>query len=222
MTQGDRKALKSNVISAIDCLQLNLTNAQDIRSNREFNKYIVDFPSIFESEFLKPHLVIETSVSIKAYPTLLMQTASLIHDFLEQNNLNDAIHKYNLEPFDLKVQAAERTFVDKVYAIGDYYLNGKIREHSRHLYDLHKLLGIIDLNEGLKSLISSVREERKNHKTCFSAQDGVDMYNLLGKIISENVYEEDYETITETLLFEKVSYIEALSSLIKIRESKLF
>ena len=221
-TQGQRKGLKSTIISIIEHLQLTLTNADDIRSNRDFNKYIVDFPSIFESESLKPHLIVETAVYIRSYPVLKMQTASMIYEFMSQNNYYDLIEKYDLAPFELKVQTAERTFVDKVYAVGDYYLDGKIREHSRHLYDLFKLLEIVKLDKSLKKLIASVREDRKMHRTCYSVQDGIDMYDLLGEIISKDIYKEDYETITETLLFEALPYNEALSALKIIRESKLF
>jgi len=221
-TQGQRKALKSTIISIIDRLQLTLINPDNIRSNRDFNKYIVDFPSIFESESLKPHLIVETAVYIRSYPALKMQTASMIYEFLFQNNFYDLIKKYDLAPFELKVQTAERTFVDKVYAIGDYYLAGKIREHSRHLYDLYKLLGVVKLDGNLKELISNVREDRKMHRTCYSVQDGIDMYDLLGEIISNDIYKEDYETITETLLFEAVPYTEVLSALNNIRASRLF
>lgn len=221
-TQGQRKGLKANIVSFIERLGLELTNPEDIRSNREYNKYIVDFPTVFKSETLKQHLIVETAVYIRAYPTLTMQASSMIYDYFNQNGFADLITEYELEPFELKVQTAERTFVDKVYAVGDYYLDGKIREHSRHLYDLYKLLEIIKLDDSLKELIESVREDRKPHKTCLSVQDGVDMYKLLDEIISKDAYKDDYTTITETLLFEPLPYSDALSALIRIRDSKLF
>ena len=42
------------------------------------------------------------------------------------------------------------------------------------------------------------------------------------EIISKDVYKEDYIDITEKLLFETVSYEDALSALIRIRDSNLF
>lgn len=221
-TQGQRKNLKSSIVSSIDRLGLQLTNPDDIFSNREYNKYVVDFPSVFQSEILKRHLIIETVVYIRAYPALIMEASSLIYDYFKQNGLDALIEEYDLFPFELKVQTAERTFVDKVYAIGDYYLDGKIREHSRHLYDLYKLLKVVKLNDDLKELIASVREDRKSHKTCLSAQDDMNMRDLLDKIISEDTYKDDYTNITETLLFEPLSYDEAISALKQIRDSGLF
>lgn len=68
-TQGQRKGLKADVISAIETLSLGLSNPDEIRSNREYNKYVVEFPSVFMFDALKPHLIVETMLSIRAYPT---------------------------------------------------------------------------------------------------------------------------------------------------------
>ena len=138
------------------------------------------------------------------------------------NGLDALITEHGLEPFELNVQTAARTFVDKVYAIGDYYLDGRIREHSRHIYDLYKLLEVVSLDDSLKELIASVREDRKAHKTCLSVQDGVDMQDILDRIIKENTYKDDYKDITETLLFEELPYETAISAIVKIRDSGLF
>ena len=64
-----------------------------------------------------------------------------------------------------------------------------------------------------KALIKEVREDRKNHKTCLSAQDDVDMKALLKKIIEDQIFEEDYKKITQSLLFEKASYDVVIKSL---------
>ena len=67
-----------------------------------------------------------------------------------------------------------------MFDLGDYYLADTIQGHSRHIYDLYKLLPAIEFNDELKSLVKTVREERKEHKTCLSIQDDIDI-NLLIK-----------------------------------------
>ena len=57
---------------------------------------------------------------------------------------------------------AERTLIDKLYALGDYYLSGAISEHSRHIYDVYKLLEIVPLDDKLKALAKEVYIERMN------------------------------------------------------------
>ena len=65
-TEGQKKNLKKTIIAIIDKLNLGLTNPEDVRSRRDYNKYIIDFPTVFKSDSLKQHLVVETAVYIKA------------------------------------------------------------------------------------------------------------------------------------------------------------
>lgn len=220
-SEGQRKHLKENIVSVIDDFEFLLTNPNDIRSRRDYNKYIVDFSSVFDSVALKQYLVIETSVFLRAYPNKKMIATSFIYDYLKQEGREDIIKLFELEPFELNVQSIERTFIDKLFAIGDYYLDGKVTEHSRHIYDLYKLYDVIEINDSLKQLFLQVRKERSNRSVCLSAQDNVNFEELLQKIVNENVYKNDYDTITTELLFEKVSYKKAIEALQKIIDSGL-
>lgn len=110
---------------------------------------MVDYPTIFPTSYLKEHLIVETAVYIKAYPCNRMLASSLIYDYLERNGYTDLIGQYGLQPFELKVQTAERTLVDKVFALGDYYLSDAVHEHSRHVYDIYKLLDVVTLGASI-------------------------------------------------------------------------
>ncbi len=220
-TEGERRRLKEDIVSIIDNFGFTVTNLEDTRSRRSYNKYVVDYPSVFGAEYLKENLIIETSVYIRAYPHNTMTAASFIYDYLAENNMTDFIKQYELEPFKINVQTAERTLIDKVYALGDYYLSGKVTEHSRHIYDLYKLLEVVKMDDNLKALRQEVAAERKNHPACLSAQDSVNMPELLKEIVEKQVYKNDYETITAALLFEEVPYEEAITAIDKIVEYKI-
>ena len=58
----------------------------------------------------------------------------------------------------MKVQNIDRTLADKVFAICDYYLQGKTKRYSRHIYDIHKLLPKVPIEEEFKVLVKQVRE----------------------------------------------------------------
>lgn len=221
-TEGQRKKLKEVIVSIIDEFGFSLTNPDKVRSRRDYNRYIVDYPTIFTTSYLKEHLIVETAVYIKAYPCKRMLASSLIYDYLERNGYVDLIEQYELQPFELNVQAAERTLVDKVFALGDYYLSDAVHEHSRHVYDIYKLLGIVTLDDSMKELVQGVREERKPHVNCRSAKDGVDMNALLQEVIDKAIYKQDYEEITEKILFEEVSYETAVTALQTILKSGIF
>ncbi len=221
-TEGQRKKLKENIVSIINEFGFTLDNADNVKSRRNYNRYIIDYPTVFSSNFLKEHLIIETAVYIKAYPYEELQATSIIYDYLKQSGYDDLITKYELEPFKLNVQTASRTLIDKLYALGDYYLSDAVREHSRHIYDIYKLFDIVTLNSDMKQLASRVYKERKPYEQCHSAKDGINMNALLQEIIDKDIYKKDYEDITAKILFEDVPYNIAINALQKIVDYKLF
>ena len=217
-SEGKRRSLKKNIVDTIEKSGLVLANPDEIKSRREFNKYIVDYPSIFTQAGLKNHLQIETMIKIRAYPNQEMNAASLIYDYFVKEGFSELIGEYELAPFTLKVQSAERTFVDKIFALADYYLADNVTEHSRHIYDLYKLLDKVQLDEQLKILFENVRIEREPHQVCLSAKESIKMSSLLKEIVDTDAYKEDFNNITSLLIFEKAEYEEAITSLKKIIE----
>ena len=216
LTDGQRKRLKQDIISIVEESGFTLENPDQIRSRRDFNRYMINYKTTDSFVYLKQHLLVETSVLIKSFPSSIMPAASLVYDFLHSNNAMDEIGRYDMHPFEVKVQSIERTFIDKVFAIADYYLSGNVESHSRHVYDLYKLYPKITFDPQFAHLVTEVREVRKPHKICSSAQDGVDLQSLLQKVVSEDIYRSDYNRITQTLLFEDVPYLDSISVLQKI------
>ena len=221
-TEGQRKKLKEAIVSIIDEFGFDLDNAENVRSRRTFNRYIIDYPTVFSANYLKQHLMVETAVYIKAYPCKKMQATSIIYDYLHENGFDNLIEQYGLEPFEVNVQVAERTLIDKLYALGDYYLSGAISEHSRHIYDVYKLLEIVPLDDKLKALAKEVYIEREPHEQCRSAKPWVEMNKLLQEIIDVEAYKKDYEDITMKMLFEKIDYETAASKLQQVVAHGLF
>ncbi|MBE6843568.1 MAG: nucleotidyl transferase AbiEii/AbiGii toxin family protein [Ruminococcus sp.] len=221
-TERQRKHLKSNIVASIENFGFTLLNPDEVRSRRDFNKYLIGYPTGFNAVYLKQHLIVETAVFFRSYPIKRLTATSFIYDFLLKNNYSKIISEYDLEPFELNVQSAERTMIDKLYALGDYYLSGTINGHSRHIYDIYKLLEIVKVDDELKQLKELVRIERMKDKQCPSANDDVDFKVLLNEIIEKDAYKSDYENITSALLFDKVSYNEAVKSLEKILDIALF
>ena len=221
-SESRRKHLKSSIVSVIDKLGFTLTNPENVKSRRDYNRYIIDYPSVLGASYLKEMLIVETAVYQRAYPTVHKTAGSLIYDFLSANGFDDFIRQYSLEPFELNVQSAERTMIDKLYALADYYLAGTTAEHSRHIYDIYKLLSVVEINDELKELAVSVADERRPHSRSLSVQDGTDIKAVLREIVEKNIYESDYKTITESLLFEPVPYETAIKALNTVLESGLF
>lgn len=106
-------------------------------------------------------MLVETTYITKSYPIEVKEVTSIIYNYFKEIGNEEAIIKYELEPFDIKVQSLSRTLVDKVFVICDYMIEGKSERLSRHIYDIYQLLKRVKLDDELKDLIRKVREERK-------------------------------------------------------------
>ncbi len=210
------------MLKAIEKSGLELDNADNVKSRHTYNRYIVNIPNSNDSPYLKDKILIETAVYQKSYPTKLMEATSLIYDYLSQNGFGDFIGQYELQPVMLKVQAAERTLIDKLYALADYYLAGTLTEHSRHIYDIYKLLSVVTVDDNLRELAISVADERKPDSHCLSVKAGVNVQDVLTEIIRTEAYRNDYEEITTKLLYERVSYDTAIAGVQEVVDSGLF
>ncbi|MCL2630580.1 MAG: nucleotidyl transferase AbiEii/AbiGii toxin family protein [Firmicutes bacterium] len=213
LSQSRRKLLKDRIIGVINNLGLVLMNPEKIKSGMDYNCYEVNYSALFVSASLKQYLIIEPVFRIGAFPTLKKSTASLIYDYLKENGYGDIIKKYDLEPFNVKVQALERTFVDKVFAICDYYLNGRTEAQSRHIYDLYKILPLMKLDDKMKAFVEEIRQAREGKHDCPSANKGVSLPNLLEKLIAEGTYKQDFQTRTALLLYETVTYEQVITAI---------
>ena len=68
----------------------------------------------------------------------------------------------------------------------------------------------------------SLRRVRALSPVCPSALPGVNVSELIKKIVSEAVYRSDYETVTEKLLEENLKYNDVVTALEAIAENKVF
>ena len=150
-----------------------------------------------------------------------MEVTSFVYDFLIKDN-KEIVDQFNLQPFKIQVQHLDRTFADKVFAIGDYYLQGKTERHSRHIYDLYMLLPKIKLDTNFADLVKEVKKQRLNVPTCLSVQPGVNINELLKKIEDEKFFLSDYVSITSVFQNKPLPYEEAITVLKTIIESGVF
>lgn len=221
-TKLNRKRLKSHIIEVCKELGFEIINIEKTKSRRNYNCYEIKYPTTFFENSIKQFLLVETVFMIKSYPSEVKEATSIIYEFWEENKRIDLITEYDMKKINIQVQTIERTLIDKVFAICDYVISNQLNGNSRHIYDIYKLIGLVELNEEIRKLVKEVKEERKKFKYCYSAQEYYNIPNILKHIIEDRVYFEDYELITKKVLFEEVSYEEAIAALNLIIESGIF
>ncbi|MBD5497065.1 MAG: nucleotidyl transferase AbiEii/AbiGii toxin family protein [Lachnospiraceae bacterium] len=221
--ESHKKQLKKAVVATMESLGFTISNLHETQSRRHYNCYRTTYPSVYDnSPLLKPELIVETYVALLPFPTIFRMTDNYLYRFLKKMNFLHIARQYDLMPFPINTQTIERTPVDKIYAICDYYLENKIERHSRHLYDIHKIYSQLKIDKNFRTLVSDVRAARATLSICPSAKENISINALLSEIISQNIYRKDYKEITEGLLFRPLPYEETIATLKVIVETDIF
>lgn len=224
LTPGMKKKIKTAIEEVAAELKLSIPNIEDTRSGRNLNRYVIEYDSVVEGEDqgVAPNVLLETSYAEYSFPNVKLPVHSYVGDMLAKE-APEMLTEFSLAPYEMKVQAIERTMIDKVFAICDYYMKGIVRRHSRHIYDIYKLLLIVPQNEEFRELVKEVRKVRaENPSICLSAQPGVDVTELLKSIVDKDIYKADYEELTRNILQEDVAYETAIQAVKEVAKSGMF
>ncbi len=213
VTDKEKRQSKKTIISVAKELGLTLKNPDKVKSRYDYNKYIFEYESFYSADKLE--LLVETSYYQISYPIVNHKVSSFIGKFCQRNNLLLPI-EFDAASFNMNVQSLERTFIDKVFAVCDYKIQNMMDRDSRHLYDLAKILPNINLDNDLKELVKKVRLERSKSKNNPSANSKYNINEMLKDIIETRFYEPDYNNLTLRLLYEKISYDDAIEKGIEI------
>lgn len=220
LTVGGARKKFEDIIKAIERAGLNVSNRENLRSRRYFNQFLCPYESIVEkqNDNIERKVIVELAAQTPSFPSETKEFSSFIYDYFKSIDREDLIEKYDLKPFPIQVQTLERTLVDKTFAICDYYISDNIKQHSRHIYDISKLLSVIDLNESLAKLFLEVREYRNKIPICLSARDGIKLNEILNNIISLKSFKADFEKVTYQFLYEDYTYKKCEESLMRLKD----
>ena len=210
-----RKKIKYNLMEPIsEVLGLPIENWDKVESDKDYNHYDFLYDSIISADknVLRPYVKLETALMTYSYPTEEREITSIVYEYLKDTD-PDIINEFELTPFVMKTQSLVRTFIDKLFAVCDYYMNGKAVRNSRHLYDIYKLRPGIAIDDQFRGLVKEVRRQRAdmNIKIAPSARENVDIFKVAEKIVQTEFYSRDYEQSTMKLINDTVSYEEVIN-----------
>lgn len=219
-SDAERKRSHKMILSAGEQLGLVLKNPDEVMSRFSYNKYVFSYGSFFSDVPLE--IIVETNYYQGAYPAEKRGVGCIVGDFCSTHSITLPI-PFEAASFDMNVQSAERTLIDKVFAVCDYRIDNMQERDSRHLYDIAKLVQHIQPTDDLKTLIADIRKDRMKSRNNPSAQPEYDIPEMLKEIIRSRFFESDYNSITKKLLYEDVSYDEAVEKgIAAIAETDLF
>lgn len=223
--ESRRKKLKNVVLKGIsEELGMPVANWEETQSDRDYNAYLFSYESVFglQDDRLPQYVKLETALGSYSFPTQIVEIRNYIGDYLEGRERTDLAEQFSLGRFSMNLQSLERTYIDKVFALCDYYLQGKSKRYSRHLYDIYKLTPLIEFNDGFTVLVREVREHRSKMRICPSADEAVDVPAVIFEFCNNSFYREDYQAITNYFAEDAVSYDDAIGQMRVLAASNLF
>lgn len=211
-----RKKLKNIVLKGIgEELGMPIINWEHTQSDRDYNAYQFAYESVFgmKDDRMPQYVKLETALGSYSFPTQVVEIGNYIGDYFIEKGREDLAEKFLLSRFSMKLQALERTYIDKIFALCDYYLQGKAKRYSRHLYDIYKLTPMIKVNDSFLELVGEIREHRAKMSICPSAKENVDVSAIVMEFCDNAFFQEDYQTITDYFTADYVSYEDAISNM---------
>lgn len=193
-----------------DELGLVIKNFDSIESDKNLNHYDFYYESVVGDRLINaipPYVKLETSLMSYAFPTEEKELGNYLLDALG-NDEEEFISTYDLQPFSMRVQSLSRTLVDKIFALCDYYLQGKARRNARHLYDIYKLSEYVEVDDAFLDLVKEVRFHRIEMGSEISPAAPIDIniLELVKRICDEDFYKKDYIETTRKLISEPLEY----------------
>lgn len=223
--ESRRKKLKNVVLKGIsEELGMPIINWESAQSDRDYNAYHFSYNSVFdiEDERLLQYVKLETALGSYSFPTKVVEIGNYIGDYLENKEKPDIAERFQLGKFSMKLQALERTYIDKVFALCDYYLQGKSKRYSRHLYDVYKLTPMLNLNDEFLKLVDEVRVHRAKMSICPSAKEDVNVSAIILEFCDNGFYQEDYQSITSYFAADYISYEDVIQNIRRLAKGGFF
>ena len=217
MGKSRRKNLKYDILKPLsEKLGFEIVNWDSIESNKDYNHYDFAYNSIVDNPFLTTYVKLETALMSYAFPTEEQMIGNYIYTALKDDE-PELIEEYNLFPFPMQVQSLERTLIDKIFALCDYYIQNRAARNSRHLYDIYKLGQRITIDDNLRALFKEVRSHRLEIKdnVAPSADPSVDVVATIKEFCDTDFYAADYERTTRNLISDEVTYQDVKNYILK-------
>lgn len=216
ITVGTKRKIKQAFFDSIEAVSLTVSNAENIRSRRVFNRYLCPYQSLWNEA--GDRVIVEWATQTPSFPIEEKTAQTIIGKYLISIGRNDLVEKYRLEPFIVKTITKERTLVDKIFAICDYHISKKLERQSRHIYDISRLLKYVELDDSFIEIFNKVKEYRIPLDTCHSVKTDKKISEYLKELVDENTYRGDYNERTFPLLYDHVKYEDCLPSILRIAE----
>jgi hypothetical protein len=122
---------------------LPVSSSELLREKGELKTIPLKYFPAFPSDIIKQDLTVELSAIDFDTPNQILPISSFITDYFAQNNRNDLIELYGLQPIEIKVIHAEKTLCEKIFRLNKRGAMEGIDGISSKLRDVYDISEII-------------------------------------------------------------------------------
>ncbi len=205
-------------------------NSKEAQGDCNVPRFNFETPHIadYSISHMDPKVTLECSFLSPCAAPNVMTVDCFIQRFIKDNSLEVRLKERGidtLDSFSMNVQPLENTFIDKVYALCDYYIEGKVEKHSRHLYDIYKMSPFITFDDAFKALAEQIRNHRASLDKCYSTlpDETRTIKELVHEFDSLDYYKNDYNDRTLKLIEEQnITYDMVIQKLNQVVAADIF
>jgi predicted nucleotidyltransferase component of viral defense system len=143
-----------------------------------FRKSVFEYPTVLSGRvdtIIPNRIIVEINSFANPYPYLKQEMTSFIAEYLAENNQNEAIEEYGLQPFLLNVLDKKQTMIEKLVSLFRFSFDENPRialaAKIRHFYDLYYLANdeecaaYIQTTTFKKDFVALLEHDRKSFDT---------------------------------------------------------
>ncbi len=222
-TRSSKKTALKRVTSSYECLQLNKSDPGNISASGSRTS-VYNYPTLFVVGRLQNDplerigkLKIETTTFTQSSPIISRDIEPLLYTYANDTFQKILDENYYVRPFPIKCITLERIFIDKLYAIEDYYLGTQANRHvemAKHMYDVYQLFNLKEIktlfksNEAIFNLIQIKEQEQNNRNEAKTVGKSIHQFEYFNCLNDLNQF-NNFETMQNIYVFrneDKVEY----------------
>ena len=173
-------------------------------------------------------LKVETTSFTTSSPIAVYEIEPILYTYAGDEYRKLLKDNYDVEPFMINCISIERIFIDKLFAIEDYYLGSqanRLIEMSKHMYDVYQLYSLPEIKEFIQSsdrvkeLIDIKEEEQLRRKEAKTPGKKITQFEYFDSIDRSEI-RNSFESMQRIYIFKnefKIRFEDAIDSLKNIQ-----
>jgi len=223
-TSAKHRALKK-VTSQYKSLLIDPNDSNSV-SGSGSRTSVYTYSTLFVTDILKNDTLnrigkvkVETTSFTTSSPVAKYEIEPILYTNANEKDRKILREEYEVDPFYIDCISIQRIFIDKLYAVEDYYLSdqsNRFIEMAKHMYDIHQLFALREIKEFLASkeelenVIKLKEDEQIRRIGAKTIGKRVAAFEYFDFLESEKII-KSFDAMQNTYVFNKADFVEYIT-----------